>query len=337
MGNNCCVCSSNFVRLLKSPRTLICESCKHLKLLDQDSEAANYSLKKNRNFDKKIENSKNRQRKKILLRNGWSGGRVLEIGCAEGRLAADMLTRQVAPPEILFGVEPSADREISEKVFDRIYPNIRRLPRGKFDLIYSFHVLEHIENLQKELQIIHSLLDQGGVLVIEVPNQSGSSFAGRDFNPEHLHSFSVSSISILLENSNFIIQSLVTGAYESPVYDDGILIACKKKFDSKLRMFSRLKKLNLTSRPIVLAGLGNDYNKFIEPVLGKLKIFGVYDKNPKNACRKYKNLSLRDLQRFEGDILITSFNSGSAIKHDVLNALVPKKNRIVMLAELLEE
>jgi SAM-dependent methyltransferase len=314
-----------------------CQSCNHSWLVSTVAEHTDYSLKGNRNFDIKIEERKNSHRQKILLEYGWSHGTVLELGCAEGRLAKSLLAQKVLPPKKLIGVEPSNDGKLSQNVFDRIYSNVRDIPKDQFDLIYAFHVLEHIENPRDELQHIHSLLDHDGTLVIEVPNRSGSSFLAKDFNPEHIHSFSIPSVTSLLESSHFSIQHLKTGFYESPVYDDGILIACKKQRDPKKRILDLLWKMNLVDEPIVLAGLGNDFKKFIAPILGELNILGVYDRNPKNSLTNFKNLSLNDLKKFKGNILITSFSSGPAIKKDILDALGSIcEAKLVTLQEILE-
>ncbi len=324
--------------MLEHPHSYFCQSCNHSWLVPSAAEHTDYSQKVNRNFDVKIEERKNLHRQQILLDNGWSRGTVLELGCAEGRLAESLLSKKVTPPKKLIGVEPSNDGKLSQNVFDLIYSNIRDLPKDQFDLIYAFHVLEHIENPRDELQHIHSLLDLDGTLVIEVPNRSGSSFAAKDFNPEHIHSFTIPSITFLLESCNFAVQHLLTGVYESPVYDDGILITCKKQHNPKKRILDSLKKLDLVNKPIILAGLGNDFKKFIAPILDNLNIFGVYDKNPGNYLSNFKNLSLEDLQKFEGNILITSFSSGSAIKRDILDALgLIHQTKLVTLQEILEQ
>lgn len=45
-------------------------------------------------------------------------------------------------------------------------------PNDSFDIIYCFHVLEHIPQYNKSLSEIHRVLRRGGVLYLGVPNKS---------------------------------------------------------------------------------------------------------------------------------------------------------------------
>jgi SAM-dependent methyltransferase len=336
MNNQCSICLSKKIKFLKFPLAKLCLACNHSELIEISATAVDYTLKNNRNFNQKIEKKKNNARAKILIQHGWSGGKVLEIGCAEGRLANFLLNKKIKPPLSLIGIEPSIDKVVAKTIFNKMYSNLRDLPKGKFDLIYTFHVLEHIKNPYEELKLIHRLLGPEGTFVIEVPNRSGSMFAVRDFNPEHIHSFSISSISLLLEKTGFFIESIKCGSYESPVYDNGILMICKLKMEPELRILESFKKYHLMKNPLIIAGLGNDFKKFIKPIIKKIKISGVYDKNPKNVLRGYRRISFEELNKFKGTVLISSFSSGKAIKNDVVQILKSNKNvRIVELQELL--
>ena len=42
--------------------------------------------------------------------------------------------------------------------------------RNKFDYIFMFHALEHLENTNKYLNKIYNILNKNGKLIIEVPN-----------------------------------------------------------------------------------------------------------------------------------------------------------------------
>ena len=327
---------SEKIKILKSPLAKFCLVCYHSELTEPSTIAINYSLKSNRNSNDNIEKIKNIARGKILLQYDWSGGNILEIGCAEGRLTKYLLNKKVKAPELLIGVEPSADSSIAKNYFHEIYSNIRKIPQYKFNLIYSFHTLEHIKNPFKELRLINSLLSPEGTLIIEVPNRSGSIFARRDFNPEHLHSFSINSITTLLEKANFSIEYINCRAYESPVYDNGIMLVCKVKIEPELRILEMCKKLEIIKKPIIIAGLGNDFKKFIEPIIKNLNIVGFYDKNQDNIIKKYKLIPINDLKLFKGIILIASFSSGFNIENDLQNILRKNKNiRIIQLQELL--
>lgn len=334
MKKICSICLSEKIKLLKSPLTKLCLVCKHSELIQLSSAVLDYSIKSNRNFSHKIEKVKNNERAKILNQYGWSGGTVLEIGCAEGRLTQHLLKKKIKAPQILIGVEPSVDANIARKYFHDVYSDIKKIPKNKYNLIYCFHVLEHIKNPIKLLNSIHSLLDPEGTLIIEIPNRSGSVYAQRDFNPEHVHAFSISSIAILLEKANLSVESMNCSAYESPVYDNSIRLICKNNIKPELRILENFKKLDLLNNPIIIAGLGNDFKKFILPVIKQLEVKGLYDKNKKNIYKGYKRIMYEDLSFFEGNILISSFSSGLEIKKDIAN--ISKLNSNIKIIELQE-
>ncbi len=84
-----------------------------------------------------------------LLKDGM---RILEIGCAEGTLAG-RIKRKFQSHYV--GIEPSRDRETARFILDRVYAKHTELLADyhdvDFDLIFSFHVLEHISDVAGEL------------------------------------------------------------------------------------------------------------------------------------------------------------------------------------------
>lgn len=75
---------------------------------------------------------------------------------------------------------------------------------GKFDLISFNKVLEHIENPIEMLSVANELLNQNGLVYIEVPD-GDSAFqadpAHEEFFIEHHHAFSLSSLASMVERS----------------------------------------------------------------------------------------------------------------------------------------
>ncbi|HEQ72550.1 MAG TPA: class I SAM-dependent methyltransferase [Spirochaetia bacterium] len=100
--------------------------------------------------------------------------RILVVGCGSGREAA--VLQAVLGGEVT-GIDP-------ENVFDpalRILPGVRLVtgdatslsfPDGSFDLVYSFHALEHIPAWEKALLEMRRVLVPGGGVVIGTPNRS---------------------------------------------------------------------------------------------------------------------------------------------------------------------
>ncbi|MBL0075846.1 MAG: class I SAM-dependent methyltransferase [Rhodocyclaceae bacterium] len=74
--------------------------------------------------------------------------RVLEIGCAEGSLAARVIEQGALH---YTGIELSADALAAEKILHRVVrASATSLHKEVFDLLLSFHVLEHIDDIGAE-------------------------------------------------------------------------------------------------------------------------------------------------------------------------------------------
>ncbi|MBD3343016.1 MAG: methyltransferase domain-containing protein [Candidatus Lokiarchaeota archaeon] len=101
------------------------------------------------------------------------------------------------------GIELSSEQcEIAKEVFGIDLLNINifniRDSIGKFDIIHLHHVMEHLTSPSEMFEIISRLLDDNGILLIEVPYQLGKmqdSIKKRKkknvkFNIDHLYFFS---------------------------------------------------------------------------------------------------------------------------------------------------
>ncbi len=189
--------------------------------------------------------------------------RVLEIGCAEGRLGEIIKSKCNVHYD---GVEISDDAKAAEKKLDNIYSSVE-LVAGIYDFIISFHVLEHLENPLQELSTWKSLLSYDGILILEVPRESGHPLLDNDLNREHLHQFSVASLGCLLHHAGFDIIHVETGKFESRAYPDSIRIMARFRptaGEKKNQLLSQFRKL---SRPFIIWGMGGDFKKFILPVI----------------------------------------------------------------------
>ena len=95
---------------------------------------------------------------------------VLEIGCGEGRFAAQMPQRQS-----YWGVEPSAAAERARGVLDHVFQGTYeqvagQLPDAHFDLIICNDVIEHMPDHDAFLQALRRKLVPGALIVGSVPN-----------------------------------------------------------------------------------------------------------------------------------------------------------------------
>jgi 2-polyprenyl-3-methyl-5-hydroxy-6-metoxy-1,4-benzoquinol methylase len=134
------------------------------------------------------------------------GARVLEIGCGMGRV---LLMLREQGYENLTGVDiDESQAGTAKKEGLRVYQtdanDFLRDGSEKFDAVYCFDVLEHIEKEDQLplLKLINSRLADGGFVVIRVPNAlSPTSMYFRYIDFTHCISYTTYSLSFLLRNA----------------------------------------------------------------------------------------------------------------------------------------
>ncbi|HLH30270.1 MAG TPA: class I SAM-dependent methyltransferase [Terriglobia bacterium] len=152
-----------------------------------------------------------------LIRKYKPGGRLLEIGCARG----DFLSVARGPFDA-FGVEPNPELAASSGAVAPVHQDIiERTPWKDFDVVASFHVIEHVDSPHRFIAAAAERLKAGGLLVIETPDIDSLPFRlmksrWRQFIPEHYFFFDRSTISRLLIDNGFEVQSVThIGKYAS--------------------------------------------------------------------------------------------------------------------------
>lgn len=112
--------------------------------------------------------------------NAWAGqaaadlnpGSLIDIGCGDGSLLFRYLKK--TPPEF-YGVEGApAQKELAEKRGIRIfsYDLNGRWPfaDGKFDVVFSSQVIEHVHNTRLFVEEAYRILKPGGVAIVTSEN-----------------------------------------------------------------------------------------------------------------------------------------------------------------------
>jgi 2-polyprenyl-3-methyl-5-hydroxy-6-metoxy-1,4-benzoquinol methylase len=143
-------------------------------------------------------------KQKVALVKSWSkGNRLLDFGCGTGHFLGQA---RAAGFEVT-GIEPDADARKLALELNQVIAKTREemsTISDRFDMITLWHVLEHLPELNEDIDRILSLLKVDGTLLIAVPNPSsgdalryGANWAGYDV-PRHLYHFSPEAIRDLM-------------------------------------------------------------------------------------------------------------------------------------------
>lgn len=135
--------------------------------------------------------------------------RILDVGCASGRLLANLRDRGFAN---VIGLDPSpacaaaAARLYAIDVRTMTLAEIARSGE-QFDLVIMVGVLEHLRDLDGAFSHLRALLSPGGLLYVEVPDVTA--FADwpnapyQDFSTEHINFFAPISLDNLMTRYGF--------------------------------------------------------------------------------------------------------------------------------------
>lgn len=178
--------------------------------------------------------SVNLKHKIAIATQGKEPGRLLDIGCGVG----DFLHYAEQNGWQCTGAEPSEDAaSIAKKRIkaEIILPkDLEKLPDESFDVITMWHVLEHVSDLQWQVNQLNRLLKKGGRLVIALPNFRSydaqyykDKWAAYDV-PRHLNHFSQDSIAKI-----FNINGLIQNQTQKLVWDAFYISFMSEKYRQK--------------------------------------------------------------------------------------------------------
>lgn len=107
----------------------------------------------------------------------FQGCKILEIGCNDGSFLQSL--SEALPQSFALGIEPSSDvyelaqakgLQVRNEFFNFSTSQNLKAQYGHFDLIYSRHVFEHIEDIPSFLHGVRNLAHKNSIIMIEVPN-----------------------------------------------------------------------------------------------------------------------------------------------------------------------
>lgn len=178
--------------------------------------------------------SVNLKHKIAIATQGKEPYRLLDIGCGVG----DFLHFAEQNGWQCTGAEPSEDaasiakKRIKAEIM--LPKDLEKLPDKSFDVITMWHVLEHVSDLQWQVNQLNRLLKKGGRLVIALPNFRSydaqyykDKWAAYDV-PRHLNHFSQDSIAKI-----FNINGLVKKTTQKLVWDAFYISFMSEKYRQK--------------------------------------------------------------------------------------------------------
>lgn len=127
----------------------------------------------------------------------WISGKLLEVGCGEGR-GVDVLLPHA---ESYLGLDKisevisSLKKKYPKVAFEQaVIPPFATIKDNSFDTVVSFQVIEHIKDDRLFLEEIYRVLKPGGKAIISTPNinhtLSRNPWHEREYTPEQLISLS---------------------------------------------------------------------------------------------------------------------------------------------------
>lgn len=272
----CPCCTATLSQDARHPALASCEVCGYKRRITSLPDSY-YSAKRGRSAALEQEFArKHAERAAFLTRYLQPGQRVLELGCAEGALAKRL--KQALELHYI-GIELSEDAEAAREVVDEI----SRRPLGDaafeaVDAVLSFHVLEHIDDLDAHLAAVRRALKAEGRFILEVPRDSGNRVLDYDPNPEHLHGFPAAAIGLLLQRNGFTVEFMGSGFYESGLYHDSLRIVARLEADLDQRERAlRDRFARLPADGVVVVGLGGDYEGYVRPHRALFNCVGLAD------------------------------------------------------------
>lgn len=137
------------------------------------------------------------QKERLISSYVKNKGNLLDIGAGTG----DFLAYAKSKKWEVTGIEPSEKaKKLALKKGVKFVQNTEELSDNSFDVITMFHVLEHVEDLDKQLSELKRISKPNGIIIIAVPNFK--SFDAKHYKefwaaydvPRHLWHFSKTSI-----------------------------------------------------------------------------------------------------------------------------------------------
>lgn len=252
--------------------------------------------------------------------------RILDVGCATGRLLANLRSRGYGN---VVGLDPSPGCAAAAR---RLYGlevrtgTLAALPEGlgPVDVIVLVGVLEHLHDVDAALHAVRGLLVDGGVVYVEVPDVLG--FADwenapyQDFSTEHVAFYSPESLATLMARHGFAPLHSVRNAREqsfrtsmanvsaafrkeavpvgfTPAFDAGTHPALERYIrdcaEVERRLHARIDALVDSGEPLIVWGVGTHTSRLLATSrLAEGRIGAFVDSNARYQGRELDGIPI---------------------------------------------
>jgi 2-polyprenyl-3-methyl-5-hydroxy-6-metoxy-1,4-benzoquinol methylase len=337
----CAVCANEslLVYEIGGLKRASCSVCHHTQRIDSSNFAyENYAMGGTATSSERLQSQAD-----FIVPHLKTGTRALEIGCAKGDLAR--VLRASHEFSKYDAIELSPASEIAKTVVDKVFgsPSTQLLKEGliesaHYDLILASHCLEHLTDLQKEVENIKRLLSPDGLIFIEVPNISGSSVLPFDDNRTHLHFFSVTSLSHLFAMHGFEIQTATTGAWHDARYSDSIRVIAKK-YRPQPAAKNTLLSDKLDVDKVIVWGVGKMTAEVLEHFFDPQRIDYFVDRDVQKQGTFCMNRPVRSplaiLEEKSPVVLINSLEFEASIRSHLEEQFKEANVRIISIGKLM--
>ena len=143
-----------------------------------------------------------------FVRGLGHAGRVLDLGCGDGRLTAELDAAELTAADVSRVALERARKRLPAATLVELEPDAP-LPfaDGAFDLVLAAETAEHVRDLQLFLSEVRRVLVPGGELALTTPASGPLVRPGNPLSP-HLRRFTRGSLRAVLDELGFEVRSL---------------------------------------------------------------------------------------------------------------------------------